>query len=295
MSDLPAFSTLALPPDLDAADVLGLRDQLRARLAAVVLPQAKKKHAGEGDLALPDGMEPLDALPIHIDRPWQRFDAAATELQVFRDSRASAQADMVHAASDQTEQNAANADADDRWRAVEQWNGGAAGLAEDGATPSPTEARWLYAQLFPPPDGLRFITRRPRAQWTAMEQRMKVLEGDRAQAVIAGFGGARHRDQLVASHARFGKAFGFTLAVIEPVGGPTDGRPQWVTAREALRTLVQKIESYADPDIEGSEALVTFVLRPYVEMVVDLDKSRRARAKKPEPAPTPPPGKPGTP
>jgi hypothetical protein len=172
---------------------------------------------------LPEGIELLDALPPHIDRPWKRFDAAATELQKFRGDRASAQADEAHAASDEK------------------------------------------------------------------EQRMKVLEGDRAKAVIAGFGGGRHVQQLRAAHARYGKAFGFTAVVVEPVGGPTDGRPQWVTTRDALRTLVQKIESYADPDIEGSEALVSFLLGPYVEMVVDLEKSRRAsRTKKPEGTPNTP-------
>jgi hypothetical protein len=238
----------------------------------------------------------LDVLPPHIDLPWKRFDAAVNDLSTFRETRAGALADEAHTASDESEKNAANADADDRWRALEQWNGGAAGLSDDGEAPPPAEARWLYAQLFPAPEGLRFITRRPRAQWTAMVQRMKVLQGDRAQAVIAGFGGERHWKQLAASHARFGKAFGFTLAVVEPIGGPTDGRPQWVTARDALRMLVQKIESYADPEIAGSEALVAFLLAPYVEMADDLAKDqRRARPKKAEPAPAPPPGTPGTP
>ena len=118
---------------------------------------------------------------------------------------------------------------------------------------------------------------------------MSVLEGDRAKAVIAGFGGTRHVQQLHRAHLRFGDAFGFRTAVVEPEGGPSDGRPQWVSAREALRTLVQKIESYADPDIAGSEALAAFLLGPYLEMVDDLGKNRRpGRRTKPEPAPAPP-------
>ena len=120
-----------------------------------------------------------------------------------------------------------------------------------------------------------------------MGQRMNVLEGERAKAVIAGFGGSRHYGQLVAAHARFGRAFGFTVAVIEPEGGPTDGRPQWITARDTLRTLVQKIETYADPDIEGSEAFSAFLLAPYVDLVSDLEKARRSRPKKPDAAPAP--------
>jgi hypothetical protein len=283
VSGAPILSTLTLPAELVAEDVFGLRDQLGARLAAVIRPKGHKHQPNE--VALPDGIAPLGALPPHIDLPWKRFDGAVNELQAFRHARASAQADVVHAAGDENEQDAANADSDDRWRAIEQWNKGAAGLREDGKAPSPSEARWLYGQLFPTPEGLRFITRRPRVQWAAMEQRMNVLHEKRAQAVIAGFGGERHWEQLAASHDRFGKAFGFTTVVPDDIGGPTDGRPQWITAREALRTLVQKVETYADPELAGSQALVTFLLRPYVELVDDLARSRRpARAKKADPA-----------
>ncbi|WP_437909598.1 hypothetical protein WME95_17980 [Sorangium sp. So ce327] len=73
--------------------------------------------------------------------------------------------------------------------------------------------------------GLRFITRRPRVQWAAMVQRMKTLEEERAQVVIEQFGGTRHYRQLVAAHARFGEAYGFTTVVLAKDGGPTDGRP----------------------------------------------------------------------
>ncbi|WP_437626717.1 hypothetical protein [Sorangium sp. So ce1151] len=281
MSETPMFSTIVLPPDLVADDVIGLRDQMSARIAAVVRPKGGKRK--EGDAALPRGVEPLAALPPHIDRPWKRFDAAATELQGFRGLRASAQADQRHGAPTEAERSAANTDSDDRWRAFEQWNAGAAGLSDDGERPSPSEARWLYAQLFPAPEGLRFITRRPRVQWAAMVQRMKTLEEERAQAVLEGFGGTRHYQQLVAAHTRFGEAYGFTTVVLAKDGGPTDGRPQWSAARDALRSLIQKIESHADPEIPGSEALAAFLLAPYVEMVDDLGRARRkAPARKPE-------------
>ncbi|WP_437485332.1 hypothetical protein WME75_00595 [Sorangium sp. So ce1014] len=289
-----SFSTMVLPPELVADDVIGLRDQVSARIAAVLRPKGGKRR--EGDASLPKGVEPLAALPPHIDRPWRRFDAAATELQGFRGVRASAQADQRHSATSEAERGAANTDSDDRWRAFEQWNAGVAGLSDDGEKPSPSEARWLYAQLFPAPEGLRFITRRPRVQWAAMVQRMKTLEEKRAQAVIAGFGGTRHVRQLVAAHARFGEAYGFTAVVIANDGGPTDGRPQWTAARDALRSLIQKIESHADPEIPGSEALVAFLLAPYVAMVDDLARPRRrAPARKPEAVPAPPPGAVGMP
>lgn len=290
MNDAPILSTLTLPVEMVAEDVFGLRDQLGARLAAVIGPQGQPPPGNAAPL--PPGVEPIDALPAHIERPWKRFDGAVSELQGFRRARAGAQAEEAYAAGDATEQDAANADADDRWRALEQWSKGAAGLTEDGESPSPSEARWLYVQLFPAPDGLRFITRRPSVQWSAMEQRMSVLHEPRAQAVIDGFGGQRHEKQLTAAHERFGKAFGFTDVVRDDRFGPTDGRAQWSAAREALRTLIQKIEGYADPEIHGSQALVAFLLRPYIEMVDDLARSRPARAKKADPAPAPPAGGP---
>ncbi|WP_437292505.1 hypothetical protein [Sorangium sp. So ce426] len=290
------FSTLVLPPELVADDVIAVRDQVSARIAAVLRPKSGKRR--EGDAPLPRGVELLAALPPHIDRPWKRFDAATTELQGFRSMRASAQADRRHAAASEAERSAANIDSDDRWRAFEQWNAGAAGLSDDGEAPAPSEARWLYAQLFPAPDGLRFITRRPRVQWTAMVQRMKTLEEQRAQAVIEGFGGTRHHRQLVAAHARFGDAYGFTAVAAAEEGGrgQTDGRPQWSAARDALRSLIQKMESHADPEIPGSEALAAFLLAPYVEMVDDLARSRRrAPARKAEAVSAPPVEAGGTP
>jgi hypothetical protein len=145
--------------------------------------------------------------------------------QGFRGLRASAQADLHHSGASEAAQSAANTDSDDRWRALEQWNAGAAGLSADGQTPSPSDARWLYGQLFPAPEGLHFITRWPRVQWAAMVQRMKTLEEERAQVVIEQFGGTRHYRQLVAAHARFGEAYGFTTVVLAKDGGPTDGRP----------------------------------------------------------------------
>lgn len=287
MSELPVLSTLTLPPDFDADEALGLRDQMAARIAAVVFPPRGKKRPAEPDVALPDDVSPLAELPQHIDRPWRRFDEAATALQQFRNARALASAEAVHAASDQTEREAANTVSDDAWRAFEHWTAAAAGLAEDGASPSPSEARWLYTQLFPQPDGLRFITRRPRAQWAAMEQRMTLLAEPRARAAVESFGGARHLRQLTAAHARFGKAFGFTSVVLDPSAAPTDGRSQWLTCRDALRTLIQKLETYADPDIPGSEALAAFLLAPYLEMARDLDRSRRARTRRLSPIPAP--------
>ncbi|WP_437592377.1 hypothetical protein [Sorangium sp. So ce1000] len=191
------FSTMVLPPDLVADDVIGLRDQMSGRLAAVLRPKGGKRK--EGDPPLPGGVEPLAALPPHIDRP--------------------------------------------------------------------------------------------RIQWTAMVQRMKTLKEERAQAVIEGFGGTRHYRQLVAADARFGEAYGFTTVVLAREGGlgQTDGRPQWSAARDALRSLIQKIESHADPEIPGSEALAAFLLAPYVEMVDDLARSRRkAPARKPEAVPARP-------
>ena len=61
-----------------AEDIIGFRDQLGARLAAVIRPKGHKHQPNE--VALPDGISPPTSLPPHIDRPWKRFEAAVNEL-----------------------------------------------------------------------------------------------------------------------------------------------------------------------------------------------------------------------
>ena len=70
--------------------------------------------------------------------------------------------------------------------------------------------------------------------------------------------------------------------------------PPATSARDALRTLLQKIESHGDPEIAGSQALAAFLLRPYLELVDDLARSRSAiRAPRAAPA-APLPSSPAT-
>jgi hypothetical protein len=55
-------------------------------------------------------------------------------------------------------------------------------------------------------------------------------------------------------------------------------------------------EGHADPEIPRSEALVAFLLTPYVEMVDDLARAcRRGPARRPEAVSAPPPEAGGTP
>lgn len=275
MKNVPVLTSLVLAPELTADDLLGLHDEVSARVAAMLHP--------EGAAPVATGAEEVPrvaALPAHIDRPWQRFSVAAGELRAFRQARAVALADAANNAADEDERAAANAWVDDRWRAFEQWCGGAAGLADDDGKPPVAEARWLYGQLFPQPEGMRFITRRPHVQWNAMKDRMIVLHGERAQGVVAGFHGERHFAQLQQGHHRFGRAYGFTEVVLDRRDVDADGRPQWTAAREALRVFLVKAEGYADPDIEGSDAVSAFLLAPYVSLIDDLARKRRAPVKK---------------
>lgn len=107
---------------------------------------------------------------------------------------------------------------------------------------------------------------------------MELLGSERAQAILIGLGGMRHYEQLVASHHRFGRAFGF-LAVVPTGDSASDTRPEFLAAKENLRVLVRKIEAFAEPTQPGSEAIAEFLLRPYLDLVAELG-AEAARTKK---------------
>lgn len=283
MSDFPTFSAATLPQGLLANDLFGCHDEMAVRMTALLSSKpkgkSKKEKSDPDESPLPDGLEPLSAIPDQIERPWKRFVASIDALRSLRHTRASAQADAALTAQDETAQDLANTASDDRWRGFEAWVRAQASLTDDGKSPSPAEAKWLYAQLFPAPDGLRFITWRPRRQWGEMEQRMKVLATERGAAVVQGFGGERHYEQLEEAHKRFGDAFGFSALVKDAEAVETDGRPEWTAARESFRLLLGKIEHYADPDIVGSEAVARFLLAPFHKLAQELEQARKPAKK----------------
>jgi hypothetical protein len=121
-----------------------------------------------------------------------------------------------------------------------------------------------------------------------MKTRMRTLAGERAQAVIAGFSGGRHYEQLIESHQRFGDAFGYREYAEETPAAVTDTRPEGAVARDMLRELILKLEAYADPAVEGTEAVAGFLLRPFEQLQQAIEAVRRA-AKKPEPTDKTPP------
>lgn len=290
------FSSVSLPAETTGDDLISCHDRMAARMDVLVIPKnkagaAKKKKAGDPDEAapkLPEGLAPIAELPALIANPWRRFSSAVAALEKVRDDRASALADAEHAKGDLKEQAVANQESDEAWRAWEMWLGSQGKLRDDGKGPSPAEARWLYTQVFPLPEGLQFIKRRPDVQWSAMKTRMRTLAGERAQGVIAGFGGGRHHEQLTESHQRFGNAFGYREYTEEAPSAITDTRPEGAVVRDALRELVLKLEAYADPAEEGTEAVTAFLLRPFEQLQQSIEAARRA-AKKPEPAEKTPP------
>lgn len=291
MGEGTEIARVRLPANMQADDVLSLCDQMKVRMAAVVVPvgPGRRKHdAEEGGVALPAGVKPVTKLPEVFAGAWGRFEGSVGELAKLRATRGGGTAE---AGGEEITASDANIWCDECMRIVESWSDDASRLRDDGEQPPPSEAGWLHDAVFPQPEGLRFINARPRRQWEAMKPRMTTLASDRAQAVIVGFGGVRHYKQLVKAHEAFGRAFGF-LAVTKDEEEVGDTRPEFAAAKESLRVLVRKIDAYADPDIPGSEALAAFLLRPYVELVAELGAAASRQPKKattpaePEPEPT---------
>jgi hypothetical protein len=275
-----------LPNEVMASDVITCHDRMRARIYLLVPSmapapdkKAKKKSDEEEEAPkLPEGLSVMKELPRGLNFAWDRFTAAVAAHEEVRDARATGLADKALQAESESEKAVANAESDESWRTMEKWTASVAGLREDGRQPSPAEARWLYAQLFPAETGLKFIRYRPDVQWDEMKTRMRTLATERGKAVIDGFGGQRHHSQLLASHERFAKAYGCS-EVDDEAEVRTDTRPEGQVARDALRDLVFKIEAYADPADPQSELLAKFLLRPYERLMKNVESARKGTKK----------------
>jgi hypothetical protein len=288
-----------LPAEIVAEDVLSLHDQLEHRVAALLTrptPRAAhgRRHAAADVAAaasaiLPAGVTTMESLPDHLGGPWQRFTDAIAALDAERTARAEAAQDP-HVPATVEEERAAKLASDHAWRAVATWLDGWSLADDDGHTPTPADAHALYMVVFAPPLGLRFISRRPRRRWEDMKSKMATLAKDASRAVVHGLGGQRLYDQLLAAHTRFGNAYGFLKVVVETGQVNEDTRPELLAAKEALRDLLRKVESYAEPSVPGSEALAAFLMQPYQDLVTELATAQRRRA-----ATNPSPATPATP
>ena len=286
MSDALELAKVRLPVGMQAADVLSVYEQMAQRVAAVLqFTGDTKPHraAADGDdvpVELPAGIKRAPKLPDILQGPWDRLSTRVGELADVRGARDRAAADpnVEDLAGEQT---TANVECDESYRAFESWLEGWTLARDDGQKPSPADALWLYEAVFPAADGLRFVNLRPRRQWVAMKPRMETLAGERAQTIITGLGGARLHQQLAAAHARFGRAYGFLAVTTDTDEGPIDARPEFSAAKDALRDFVRKLDTYAEPTIPGSEALSTFLLKPYLDLVSELAAAQQRTSKKP--------------
>ena len=264
------FATLLvqLPARMQAADVLALGEQLDARFAAI-LPGAPTPPVGC----------PIDvAVPATVSASHGRFVVTLTALREATAKRHDADSDQP----DVEAQSSANRASDTAWRVIHRWLGAWANRAEDGAAPTAADAQRLFGRLFPKPEGLRFIARHPRRQWTSMQTRMDILAAPETTALVTALGGARLLARLTATHAAFGHVFAFTTAQSPSVAAAVV-LPQFVAAKEALRDYVRKVAGSADPDIRDSEALAAWLLGPFRELVADFAAQPATRSKTPAP------------
>jgi hypothetical protein len=269
---------VVLPSGLTADDIVAIHDATQHRVAALVHPKGAPKHKASDDaeaVALPAGLKTVERLPGQIGGPWGRFTQGVAKLVEVRAAIDKAAAETEGERED--EQAQANTEADEVWRAVEGWLGGWRHVLDDGQTPRAADAQWLYAQLFPKPLGLKFITARPSRQWSLMKPKMALLATERGQEILRGFGGERIYRQLVAAHERFGRAYGFRAVLGEEEAVVTDSRPELQVCKDCLREFLLKVESFAEPTEPGSEALSAFLLRPYLDVADELASTPSGR------------------
>ncbi len=268
-------TNVQLPSKLEGSDLLGLFDQLDARREAVRAGRRK----GHG---VPDGC-PIDAaMPAVVAASWKRLSHAIGELRALTGQR-----DHTLSTAPAVDPSTANGDSDEAWRAFEGWLLGWTRHRDDGQKPSGADAQALYTRLFPRPDGLKFIGWRPRKQWSSMQSRMTLLAEPEIAASVSAIGGDRLLAALRAMHDTFGKAYGFTAAKPE-TEATIVARPQFLAGKDALRDYVKKVEGSADADVADSEALATWLLGPFNELVHEFASNPRAKQMPGAPSPVTP-------
>lgn len=264
--DWKDVASVELPLGAQVGDLLGVVDQLEMQAKAALSPKG-----GAVDAPRVKALAPVvdDALAALLE--------ARDALKAVEAKRATHAAPDVDA--DVTA--AANAAADDGWRALEKLLDAGRALT-DAERPGRDEAEALYARLFDA-EGLRFVNHRPRRQWDSAQRLVAVLAEPDVGCTIEALGGKRHLRALLKAHHEFGAAFGFLKATAVGPEGVTDTRAEQLALQAALREYVVKVAAQVSPRIAGSAELCRFLLAPYRELVEDLAKiPKSAPAKKPQ-------------
>jgi len=126
--------------------------------------------------------------------------------------------------------------------------------------PESAQADAVIQDLYP--TGLDFTQMSYRDQWAESELRIKRLFAKGHDQTVLALGGERFLTRLQAAHAAYGEALGVTAAGEFPEVNEANRREPLLAFLSALRGYVLKVAAHADPDVEGSEALVARLLAP---------------------------------
>lgn len=273
--DWSEVASVDLPQGTQTEDMLSVADQLEAQAKAAISDDR------------PDG------LPV-IKRLDETVEEALEALLDSRDILRKMEAQRVAAVTVSDDDNeAANNNADDAWRAIERFLEGKSYLPDRG-TPGRKDASRLHALLFRGErDGLKFVNTRPRRQWDVARELIAEIEKPDNKKVIQELGGERELKALLRTHREFGLAFGFLKAQDVGPEAVTDTRAQQLALQAALRNYLLKVTARVTKRDPKTAMLARYLLKPYVEMVEDLAKSSRRKTPSRSTADAPPPaGKP---
>jgi hypothetical protein len=267
--DWKDIATVELPATAQTGDLIGVVDQLEQQVKAALSTKVY-------DPPIPH----IKSLAPVVDDAFDDLIAARNALTVAEAQRKPA----VDAAGPQGDRAVANRTADSSWRALEKFLA-AAMLLEDDTIPGHVEAGALHARLFGFPGGLAFTNLRPRRQWDAAQRLVAILKEDTSVETVEGLNGGRFLKAVFAYHRDFGLAFGFSTATRVGTQAVTSTRVEQLALQGALREYLLKVTAQVSPKRPETAALAEFLLKPYADMVDDLDATPRAAPVKAEPQP----------
>jgi hypothetical protein len=171
---------------------------------------------------------------------------------------------------------------DHAWGALRDWLSAWGRLEGE---PQAERARGVEARVFP--DGLTFLTKPYKAEWSESEMRLSLLKREKLEGAIEGLGGAPFLRSVQRAHRAYGEALHITTSRPEPAE-TADVRSALDATHDALRDYLVQVAAIRRRSKPATVELADRLTRPVTRWSSGGRGPKKA-TDEPSPAPAPPP------